>query len=176
MSRPSSSLHFTISSKERPGHILHTLDISSAKYLISLLTNLLTTQQQKTFQPCFLPLSNQIAFCTVSNNVFLISIWEHNYEMHFNIHILSNILSMTIQVLSMMIEAFSIIHLFFFSDHLPELPFNPYFYQQCLQGNLGFFCHVSQSSSSFYLFPSSKVISTLNSFFFLSCTVQHVGY
>ena len=114
VSRPSSSLHFNISSKEKPGHILHTLNISSAKHLSSLLTNLLTTQQQKTFQPSFLPLSNQAAFCPVSNNVFLISIWDHNYEKHFNIHIFSNILLMTIQVLSMIIEAFSIIHLFFF--------------------------------------------------------------
>ena len=55
------------------------------------------------------------------------------------------------------------------------MPFNSYFYQQCLQGNLGFFYYVSQSSSSFYLFPNSKAISTLNSFV-LSCTVQHVGY
>lgn len=56
------SLHFTKSSTEIPGYIFHTLKISLARYLNSLLQGPLAVQQQNTVQPSSLPLDNQIAF------------------------------------------------------------------------------------------------------------------
>lgn len=56
------SLHFTKSSTEIPGYIFHTLKISLAIYLNSLLQGPLAVQQQNTVQPSSLPLDNQIAF------------------------------------------------------------------------------------------------------------------